>query len=587
MMGVKGEQLDNLAASEAEWEIWLTKFRDYHDIWSASGFIRMFRQFIARERILIRLMSLSDGERRNTNILHLTELLHQASVEKKLGTAWLIKWLAEQRNPNTPRLEENQLRLESDENAVKIVTIHKSKGLEYPIVFCPFMYGHSEIGENTFLFHDETNNRRLTLDLGSEEIGEHKKAAKREELAENLRLLYVALTRAKNRCYLVWGRFNKAGSSAPAYLFHHPGAAEDIVSTAIEKFNGLTDSDIFQALEAVRDKSGGTVGLSEMPDKPGPSYSAPPDEAENLMVRNFSGKIDHQFRVSSFSALTSGQSHSAETGDYDPQAVHYEAPEPEDSAESREHVQDIFSFPKGARAGKCLHEIFEHLDFTEKDVSLTTALVEKKLEAYDFDLTWQAPVCDMIRKTLSVNLDGGELTLSRIRNENRLNELEFYFPLNEISSSILKGIFAEYAGPELPENFPEYIGRLAFSPVRGFMKGFIDMAFQFQGKFYLVDWKSNFLGFSTADYHQGALANAMNENFYILQYHIYTMALHQYLSVRIRDYSYESHFGGVYYIFLRGTDPKYPEFGIYRDRPPEILITKLCEKINSSVSRSL
>ncbi len=123
------------------------------------------------------------------------------------------------------------------------------------------------------------------------------------------------------------------------------------------------------------------------------------------------------------------------------------------------------------------------------------------------------------------------------------------------------------------------MGRLSFSPVNGFMKGFMDMVFQFRDKFYLVDWKSNFLGNSISYYGQEALGSAMKEELYILQYHIYAAALNQYLKVRVPDYSYDKHFGEVYYIFLRGVDPDMgPDFGIYRDRPSGELIQELCNE---------
>jgi exodeoxyribonuclease V beta subunit len=228
MMGVRGEVLDGLIKDETLWEEWHLKFRRYHDLWNKSGFIQMFRHLLLQEKIMTRLMSFHDGERRNTNVLHLSEVLHQAAIQKKLGIAGVLKWLSEQRDPNTPRIEEHQLRLESDENAVKLVTIHKSKGLEYPVVFCPFAWDGSRVRKtkDPFAFHDETDNMRLTLDLGSASMDANREFAEKEQLAENVRLLYVALTRAKNRCYLVWGRFNEAETSAQAYLFHQPQSRE-------------------------------------------------------------------------------------------------------------------------------------------------------------------------------------------------------------------------------------------------------------------------------------------------------------------------------------------------------------------------
>jgi exodeoxyribonuclease V beta subunit len=185
----------------------------------------------------------------------------------------------------------------------------------------------------------------------------------------------------------------------------------------------------------------------------------------------------------------------------------------------------------------------------------------------------------MIRKVLSVPLEPerSDFTLSHIRSQDRINELEFYFPLKSISPKKLYTIFKEYVGTELSKDFPERIERFDFSPVRGFMRGFIDMIFQFHDKFYLVDWKSNLLGSGVEHYDQKGLAEAMKDEWYNIQCYIYTVALNQYLQLRLPGYTYETHFGGAYYIFLRGVNPTNgSEFGIYRERPSEEFIQTLC-----------
>jgi exodeoxyribonuclease V beta subunit len=239
---------------------------------------------------------------------------------------------------------------------------------------------------------------------------------------------------------------------------------------------------------------------------------------------------------------------------------------------------DIFSLPKGTKTGTLLHDILEHLDFAEKDASVKEKLVADKLMEHGFDPIWQESIRQMIRKVLVIPLDPkvGDFQLSYIRNEDRLNELAFYFPLKSISPKSLKSLFSRYASPEFPGDFPVRIERLDFTPVRGFMKGFIDLVFQFKSRFYLVDWKSNFLGSRIEDYGQEALSATMVEDYYVLQYHIYAVALNQYLYLRLPGYDYDTHFGGVYYIFLRGVDPDSgPEYGIYRDRPSADLIKEL------------
>ena len=598
MMGVKGEELDDLLHDEAGWERWLVKFRDYHELWGNHGFIQMFQYLLAEEKILTRLMPLPDGERRNTNVLHLAEVLHQTSIERSLCMAGLLKWLSEQRDSSTPRLDEHQLRLESDENAVKLVTIHKSKGLEYPVVFCPFGWAGSKIKKNNnpFAFHDNLNHMSLTLDLGSPAMDENRVCAEKEELAENLRLAYVALTRARSRCYFVWGRFRDAETSAPAYLFHQQGSwkGENVVHSAEERLKSLSDEDMRAELKVLMDKAKGTIRISEMPIDEGKKYSPLPDKKVVLTSRTFSGNIDRQWHISSFTSLVSGHEHGAELADHDtitPPA----SPESRRVDRSHTHSQkdfeestidqepsSIFSFPRGTKAGTCLHDIFEHLGFMQKDTSVIKKLVSNKLIEYGFDLIWQETLFDMIHRVLSVPLEPerSDFTLSHIRSQDRINELEFYFPLKSISPKKLHTIFAKYAGPELSKDFPEHIERLDFTPVRGFMRGFIDMVFQFKGQFYLVDWKSNFLGSGLEYYDQKGLTRAMKDEFYIIQCHIYTVALNQYLRLRLPGYTYETHFGGALYIFLRGVDPnKGTEFGIYKERPSGQFIDTLCTNL--------
>ena len=584
MLGKRGEDLEKLAREEAEWEDWVVKFREYNELWEKRGFIRMFRFFLLKEKVRTRLLSFPDGERRLTNVLHLSEVLHQESSERKLGLVGLLKWLRQQRDPESPRLEEHQLRLESDANAVRIVTIHKSKGLEYPIVFCPFNWDGSEIGgKEDFLFHDPKDDWKLNLVLDPEN-NPNRMLGEKEILAENLRLLYVSLTRAKNRCYLVWGRFNEAGTSAPAYLLHPPDASpENIVEATGENFEGLTDADIRQALKELSRKAKGAIQLSDMPMGPGKQQLPAAEAGKDLFFEEFSGHIRQDWKIASFSLLVSDREKETKT----PSHAAIDLPDYDQGIILEETLPDqepfgIFAFPKGARAGTLLHDIFENIDFSGKDPSSIKEVVAGKLREYGFEIHWQQAVCEMIGKVLAVPLQLGEngLTLSRVGMKDRLSELEFYFPLEPITPKKLKKVFAEHGGPEITGGFPEQIETLNFFPAQGFMKGFIDLVFQFQGRFYLVDWKSNFLGSRVEDYAKKALLREMKDKFYILQYHVYTLALHQYLKNRLRNYDYEKHFGGVFYVFLRGVDPERgPEFGIYRDLPGKELIAALSREL--------
>ena len=423
---------------------------------------------------------------------------------------------------------------------------------------------------------------RLTLDLGSSKMNENRASADKELLAENLRLFYVALTRAKNRCYLIWGRFKDAGTSAPAYLFHHPSPLENenIVNATGERFKGLSDEDIRAEAKSFVEKACGKIKISEMPDQPAKEYTPVSGENIRLACKKFGGTIDRRWRISSFSSLVSDSPRSHETDDRDTIILSDKEGDIEGS-DTKEPPSGIFSFPKGAKTGIFLHDIFEHLDFTEKEPGLMKYLVADKLTEYGFDSHWMDIICNTISKVLTTPLEAAseDFRLSQIRNKDRLNELEFYFPLKRTSVKKPVKIF------DGKEGEAESIRRLQFSPARGFMRGFIDLVFRWRGRFYLVDWKSNHIGNLVTDYSRESLAEVMKKEYYILQYHIYTLALDQYLRLRIPGYHYKKYFGGVFYIFLRGVDPVMgPNYGIYRDLPSPEFIRNLRKELNLDAS---
>ncbi len=580
MLGVTGEGIEQLTKDNTSWDNWLIKFSGYHDLWHGKGFIRMFKQLMKEERILRRLMLFHDGERRCTNILHLAEVLHRVSSEKNTGMEGLLKWLSNQIDSPNIGDREHQQRLESDENAVKIVTVHKSKGLEYPVVFCPFGWDSSKVrgAEVHVSFHDEKDKMRLTVDIGSDRFDKNRLTAEKELLAENVRLLYVALTRAKNRCYFVWGKINQAETSAPAYLFHNSKSGEAFLKATPPRFKTMTDEDILKDLAVIINKSKKNISVSPIPEDIGKVYSPAPATNSKLICREFSGSIKNNWRMSSFSSLVYQHPHGAELADRDTaDHIHHTSQEMFD-----ELPTGIFSFPKGARPGIFMHDVFENLDFTSGKKTHIEEVVIAKLKEYSFEASWGKTICDMARNVLSTQLEAENIfSLSDITSDKRLNELEFYFPLKKISPEKLKNLFKKHAGQNLTSHLPEQIGRLDFSPTKGFMKGFIDLVFEYNNRFYILDWKSNHLGNRVEDYGQDALQRAMDDHLYVLQYYIYTLALHQYLGVRLPGYNYEKHFGGVYYIFVRGVDPSFgPDFGIFHDRPPYSLIKDLRENMN-------
>ena len=565
LFGVDGAQLS--ACTESQWQEWLQRFHEYLDLWDGRGFFRMFRHWLQREGVRQRLLAFPDGERRLTNLLHLGEVLHQAETERRLGISGLLKWLAEHMDPGMEAAEEHQLRLERDENAVRLVTVHKSKGLQYPVVFCVFSWKHSEIergGEEQVFFHDPNRANQLVRDLGPEISDDHRNLAGEEKLAENVRLLYVALTRAKNRCYLVWGGMRNSATSAPAWLFHRPPNLDDAIIPALRaNFPLLTDPHMLADLERLKQHSRGTLALAEMPQPAGEPYRPEDAVPLKLACRKFKGRIARDWLICSFSYFKAGKQEELPDRDNAPPAKREEVP-----------GTGIFAFPKGAKAGTCLHEILQKLDFGATTEVMET-LANEKLQAHGLAQPGHsAAVCEALRTTLHFPLvpERPDFNLTRISGAERLSELEFYFPVQGVSLPRLRSFLAKLGWPQA---VPGQMGRMTFDPVSGYLKGFIDLVFSFEGRYYLVDWKSNWMGNRVEDYSPDAIREEMRRQQYFVQYHFYAVALHKYLALRVPHYNYEKHFGGVIYLFLRGLDPSRPQYGVFRDRPALTAVDQL------------
>ncbi len=585
IMGMSGNDIAVLLDDEKAWEGCLEKFRDYHQSWQDRGFMVMSRTLMDRDGVRGRLLRRPDGDRRMTNVLHCFEVLHQAAHEGRLGMESLLTWFGEKVAAGE-KSEEYQIRLETDEKAVKIVTVHVSKGLEYPIVFCPYMWGGIKTDADVATFHDSFV---MVRDFGSDQFDSHRVLAEKESLAESLRLLYVALTRAKYRCYLVAGKINdKTGKNRPetspvSYLFHAPEeirTVDDLVSRLAAEIRKLTAPDMQKQLEEIAGKAGGAISVVPMPAADGsPTYIPSRDEGKPLTSRKPATAIDRDWRVASFTSFAKRDAEGVELPDRDETGGDYPA---SDMAAAGEEPggKSIFTFPKGAQAGIFMHGIFEDLDFSHADGEEVGDLVLKRLEKSGYSSEWQPHIRNMVGKVVStpIQTPSGSFSLCDLRKGSWIAELEFFFPLRFITSGLLSQCLRKWSGHTDAVDLLQVCSSLGFRPVRGMLRGFMDMVFEHGEKFYLLDWKSNHLGNRLEDYSREKLGRTMEKNLYPLQYLLYTVALNRYLSLRVRDYDYEARFGGVLYVFLRGVNPENGgETGIFRDIPPAAMVQELTE----------
>jgi exodeoxyribonuclease V beta subunit len=337
-----------------------------------------------------------------------------------------------------------------------------------------------------------------------------------------------------------------------------------------------------EQLRCLATESDGAISAGPMPEAPASTrFAALRDEGEILANREFSGIIRNDWRVASFTSFTAHGERSAELPDRDRSGEAGVANSPA-TADEVPVGKSVFTFPKGAQAGIFLHSLFEKLDFAGNSGAAVRDMVEKGLEKSGYDREWQPYISELVKQVISTPLNSpeGTFVLADLQRGCWIAELEFFFPLRFITSSQLADIFRKWSGGYGAVDLLQLCAALAFRPVQGMVRGFIDMIFEHGGRYYLVDWKSNHLGYRVEEYGGDALRREMVKNLYPLQYLLYTVALNRYLSLRLRDYSYERHFGGVLYFFLRGMRPEHGEqYGIFRDRPPVAMIAELTEQL--------
>jgi len=612
MLGQDAEALSALEHDEQRWDDWVRRFQAWHDTWTQRGFVAAFRTLLEAQGVPQRLLGWLDGERRLTNILHLMELLHAASMQERHGPQALVHWLTQMRADTEVRStlagEAAQIRLESDGAAVKLTTLHKSKGLQYPIVYCPYLWDGTLLrkGETALPFHDPDDGNRLKLDIRGSDHPAHRERAATEVFAEHLRLLYVALTRAQHRCSVVWGAFRDAESSPLGYVLHQapraPAELRHLTAAHIKAFFASGNDYAMRAeLDALAASAPACIGVATLSIDPGPRYTAAAAPTHALRCRTATRELERTWHVSSFSGLAASGgtlSAPAEAGlDHDATAESMAAGGQPIRA-ARETAVVLHDFPRGARAGQLIHQVMQDLDFAAADPSPLRDLVSRTLGRFGFEEPLSDQLSRAIADVIATPFGQGAppVRLRDIPLSRRLNEMEFILPvagesLQErragahpqapeggalLTAARLADVFARYAAPPVPSSYPGQLRALGFGALTGFLRGFMDLVFEHDGRWYVVDYKSNRLGEQPQDYQSAKLIAAMGGDHYFLQYHLYVVALHRYLEARVPEYDYERHFGGVYYLFLRGMAPQYAYHnGVFCDRPSRTLTEHL------------
>ena len=546
-----------VAANEINFAIHREKFQKMNQLWYQKGFSVMFEYFLGAFNVRENLASRHDGERRLTNLHQLGELLNSQAVSSEMPPIVLTRKLGDLialANDPLYQNEENEEPMSSGDSAVRIMTIHASKGLQFPVVMLPGLQRLTVTpgGNRDGVFY---NGQSRELNLNGNPM--NTLIEEREIYEEKIRLIYVALTRAEYRCETF------ESSTLPASVW------DQLIFPAQKKLHS-------QPLEL-------EPYFERMQNRELELISSIPETVE----------IHPRWQLTSYSALTgtlvSSGGYSGESSPVD----HDEQPSGENTRETQnENEFSPFSLPGGAGFGTALHEIFERADFAgTKSAFIHSANTLLKRSGHQhlcrqpgYPEAAGAWLYNIFHTPLT-DCSGEKFVLADIPAQDRIVETEFYcaiqdFDLKDLRSALEEYVLKEFGFSIPQENWTEFCNG-------GILNGFVDLIFRRNGKYYIADWKSNRLNGNPENFSPEHLADAMTHSLYFLQYMFYLVALIRHL----RHYNcgvfgeteYEKMIGGVYYLFVRGISPQHPQRGIFRSRPPWRIIQALEELICSKM----
>jgi exodeoxyribonuclease V beta subunit len=636
-------------AADERWSAWLDTLRWWRRTVGAGGVMAGIRALLrtvppwAEDRRTVQEAVLAgpDGERRMTDLLHLAELLHGEALASGRQLSGLRLWLDRQRLEEEDAPEAAELRLERDDEAVQIITVHRSKGLQYPVVYVPFAWGDEGARVATPLIAARPGDsaaRDLVLACSGPSVDLAVEAQARESREESMRLLYVALTRAVHRCVVFWpgvpapsrnGSPKPRAYSALAAALHGAapgGTVDDRIAAAPERASALEPEEQREELRALAAGAAGCLALRSAGAPTDVAWTPPRAEVPVLRARRLGRPpLADGWRRHSYSAMTRADlaAHHEELVDpvrglgFDDDRVAErpagELPGPPALSAAELSVEDVplAGFPAGADAGTCLHAVFEFLDFPravdpDDEGAHLGEVVHRQLQAHGFgEASVEKVLLEGVPGVLQTPLGPllPERCLADVPLADRLDELRFDLPIAggsrddgpPVAPLDLRDALAlrDPADERVPRAWIERVGELGFAPLRGFLTGSIDLVFRVPdergGRWFVVDYKSNRLDHERlgrtvpAAFSMERMRHEMALHHYFLQYHLYTLALHRFLGLRLgADYRYERHMGGVMYLFVRGmTGPEAvgPEGvrGVFSDRPPVEVIEALDE----------
>ena len=529
--GLSLSELARLADDDEAWEDCVEQLKELHAIWQRQGVLAAIRRFIYDLKLPQKLLAMNGGERFMTNLLHLAELLETAS-EQLDGEQALVRWFAEQIADDTGHADEHVLRLESDADLVKVVTVHKSKGLQYPVVYLPYAFSAKTVSRRQrsfFEFVNEQGEREIDFNLSARAMAAVDQARKEEDI----RLLYVAMTRAVHALYLgVASHKNKISESAIGYLLNgHRELAAENLSDALHQMRNDCASIQIELLADVATRTNFHVRQDERYPVLFSAYQA-------------QSELEKNWTIASFSSITRSLPTTLPTARIQ-DAKFFE--DEQDAAVGSAVDQVWHRFPRGPLPGQFLHDQLEWM--AEEGFDMVDS------EQFDRLLANRCSRAGWANREMEVNLWLREIVhtvlppvkMCLTEMKAGIAEMEFWFPCAQVRTRDIDALCQQYYLPG--------VSRVALSDksLHGLLMGFADLVFERDGKYWVLDYKSNALGADDASYHAAALEQAIASHRYDVQGAIYLLALHRLLINRLGDgYDPVQHLGGAIFFFLRG-----------------------------------
>ncbi|HEU5267272.1 MAG TPA: UvrD-helicase domain-containing protein [Jatrophihabitans sp.] len=579
------------------------RLRHWLRVYTERGVAALFETLSRDEQLLARLLGQRDGERRLTDLRHVGEALHAATMAGQLGLTAALEWLRHRvEEAGEDSSVERSRRLDSDAAAVQVVTVHASKGLEFPIVYVPFGWDRHVFDPEIPLFHEESGRRvRNVGGKTSPGFTADQRRHNSEEFGEDLRLLYVALTRAQAQVTAWWAPSNKNTRCAPLHrLLFTESPAVEIPQRVPVPNDGVA---LTRAAARALDGCLSAVAVSEAEEL---SWQRPPAPTVKLTAAALGRPVDTSWRRTSYTALTAGAHDAAPVIGSEPELEEKDdepatpAPPATDAAAS-EIVSPMDALPGGTAFGTLVHAVLERADPAADDLAAElsehAAAQLARLGPAKLDVDVLVTALLPVLHTPLGPIAAGR-ALADIPAADRLTEVEFELPLcggDRPSGTARLGDLAALLRAELPSDDPlAAYGRLLADPalgdaeLKGYLTGSIDAVMRVDGRYVVIDYKTNRLGVPDApltawDYRTAAMTEAMLHAHYPLQALLYDVALHRFLRWRLADYDPRRHLGGVLYLFLRGmcgpdvvlTDGTVP--GVFGWRPPPSLVVAASE----------